>query len=366
MKLVLHLFSTRPINHSAYYRCVKKQIFDNQLVEQLLVEYKVSRDFNVYQRICIESLNLMDSIIRSNNFYKQAPFHEIRNYLFTQFPRWIENWTEGRKAYSYWSSCIKNGCISYVSKDASVRQRHLYTDVPLDSVGHEDDVSYCHYHLSAEDTEYLKKTVHEIVCRWREPVIRECLRFTVTSVIQNRADRRQEIIKSLVWGYSISGDTAKFLLDWSLGAVRAALLDHYDSPLSEGDMLRISEKYSFIPDMINLVGVKQVKKLMTVFAGMTVRFPTLVQLRRSMAVKRLCNDGDLTPDGLARVSKDFRITSNKLQEGFEEISSHVHAGLLEDEPLFDEVKEDDDRGPDDKYFMKEFGGEEDFHYSYSD
>ena len=345
---------------------MKKQIFDNQLVEQLLVEYKGSRDFNVYQRICIESLNLMDSIIRSNNFYKQAPFHEIRNYLFTQFPRWIENWTEGRKAYSYWSSCIKNGCISYVSKDASVRQRHVYTDVPLDSIGHEDDVSYCHYHLSNEDTEFLKNSIHEIVCRWREPVIRECLRFTVTSVIQNRADRRQEIIKSLVWGYAISSDTAKFLLDWSLGAVRAALIDHYDSPLGEGDMLRIAEKYSFIPDMINLVGLNNVKKLMTVFAGMTVRFPTTVQLRRSMAVRRLYNDRDLTPEGVSRVSRDFKITPNKLQDGFEELSSNIHAGLLEDEPLFEEAK-DDDRGPEDSYFMKEFGDkEEDFHYSYDD
>jgi hypothetical protein len=344
---------------------VKKQIFDNQLVEQLLVEYKVSKDFNVYQRICMESLNLMDSIIRSNNFYKQAPFHEIRNYLFTQFPRWIENWKQDKsKAYSYWSSCIKNGCISYVGKEANVRHKNVYTDVPLDSIGHEDDVTYSHYHLSDEDLEFLKNKTQEIVCRWREPIIRECLRFTVTAVIQNRADRRQEIIKSITWGYDISPDTAKFLLDWSLGAVRAALLDHYDSPIGEGDMIRLGEKYSFIPDMVNLVGLNNVKKIMVVFAGMTVRFPTTVQIRRGMAAREVYNNKNFTPEGITAVAKKFKISVTKVQESFEEMGANMQAGLTEDDTLFED--KDEDRTKEDRYFMTEFGGEDDFHYNYGD
>lgn len=321
----------------------KKQVFDNQLVEQLTLQFKENNDFNVYQKICTLSLDLMDSIIRSNNFYKQSPFHEIRNYLFTQFPNWLNGWKQDKgKLYSYLSGCIFNGCISYVGKDASHHKRHTYTDVQLDTIGHEDDVSYSHHHMSDEDMEVLKESVNDIVCRWNEPIIRECLRYAITAAMQNRAGRRQEIIKSIVWGYGIHSDTAKFLLDWSLGAVRAALLSHYDSPLGEVDIIRISDKYSFLPDIMNVIGVENTKKLMTIFAGMTIRFPTTVQMRRGMAVKSLINSGDCTPDGVEHVAKTFKFPTSKIQEGFEEFGGNIMSGLLEDYPLFDDGGSDDE------------------------
>lgn len=262
-------------------------------------------------------------------------------------------------------NCIKNGCISYVTKDGSAKKRHVFTDVPLDSVGLMEDVSYSHYHLSDDDLVAIQNSVEKVMSRWKEPVIRECLRYMVTVILQKRISRRTEVLQSAVWGYGIPLDTAKFLFDWSLGSVRGAMLEHWDSPIGEADIIRAAEKFSFIPDMANLVGWKNVRKIMTVFQGMTVKFPTVSTLRKAFAVREIYNQSDFTPAKMERIGKAYGISSGKISEVFEEVSSNIQAGVMEDDPLFETTPEEEKVEV--PYYFAEFGATpDDFDYPASD
>lgn len=322
----------------------KKNVFDNELVEKLTVEWKKSRDVNTYQSICNGCLNLIEAIVRSNGFYRQVPYSDIRNEMFVTLHVYLEKWdaTKGHKLYSYLSSCIYNACISFVKSESNVKKRMCFTDTPLDSLGHESDVSYTHNEYTAEDIKYLREKVEQMSCRWKEPVIRESLRFIVEAILQNRAHLRKGILKSLSFGYNLPINTSKFLLDWAIASTRMQLIEMHESPLGDIDVIRSSQKYSFVPDMINLIGFQNVKKLIGVFNGMTIKFPTLQGVRKCLAVKEVINSKDYTPDNIAAVGKALGLAKEKVQEAFEESSINIANGLLDDHPLFDE--EDDTDG----------------------
>lgn len=324
----------------------KKNVFDNEHVERLTVEWKKSRDINTYQSICNGCLNLIEAIVRSNGFYRQVPFSDIRNEMFVTLQGYLEKWdpTRGNKLYSYLSSCIFHSCISFVKSDSNIKKRCVSTDAPLDSLGNENDVSYTHIEYTSEDIKYLREKTEQMCCRWKEPIIKESLRFIVEAILQNRSHLRKEILKSLSFGYQLPINTSKFLLDWAIASTRMQLIEMHETPLGDIDAMRSSQKFSFIPDMINLIGFKNVTKLIGVFNGMTIKFPTLQGVRKCLAVKELINSKDYTPDNIAAIAKKLGVTQEKVQEAFETSSMNIANGLLEDSPLFghDEDESDED------------------------
>jgi hypothetical protein len=317
----------------------KKLVFDNTRMESLITEFCKTGDFSTYQKICEGSLNLIDSIICAHRFYKQVEFSDIRNFLVTQIEKWIRGWTPGKsKAYSYFCTCIKNAGFSYVGKEKQFRDRYVVTDLPMETFGDMEAPEGVIF-IDDEIKDEIKKRLADIHYRWNEPVIREIIRYLVCAIFQNRIDRRKEIIKSIMWGYSVSIDTAKFLVDWTQGVVRATMLEYYDQPLGDIDILRASDKFSFLPDMINLIGIESTKKMMSVFAGVNVKFPTLAQIKKLVAVQELFASNETPADALRRVSKKHRVSPAKLQEGFQRLSENVQEGLLTDEPLYDEEED---------------------------
>lgn len=321
----------------------KAVIFDNDLATGLCTQFKQTKDIVTYKKICEVSNNLMDSIIRSSRFHLQVPFGDIKNHLFLQVENWIEKWqpTKG-KVYTYFCVCIKHACLSFVSKEALIRSRfvfeHQMRDVPLEAVaGSVGPGSY-----TAEFRASLGTALEELEIRWREPVVREIIRYLVDCVVHNRTEgRRQEILRTITFGYPVDLNTAKFLLDWTQAAVRACLLVKYDQPLGEIDIIRVSERFDRMPDLIKLIGLRNAKILMTTFAGQTIRFPSQTQLRRHTVLKKVYDrlGEDPSPDAVNELAREVRTTPDKIQELYEKVHNNIQAGLLDDEPLF-ESRED--------------------------
>lgn len=314
----------------------KKVIFDNEAVEALAVQFKATGDVVTYRDICRESGNLMDAIIRGNKFDRQVPFDDIKNSLFLQMENWVMKWIpENGKLYTYFSACIRNGCLSVVAKEALFNQRFSVTDIPLDVLI--DQEARTSSEISSGLVEVLRQAAKDIYCRWSEPVVQEVLRYMVSCVLRGRGDRRPHILKTVGLGWPISLETARFLLDWSHGAVRMALLEHFHQPMGEIDMFRAAQRFSLIPDIIDAIGIEPTKKLMHIFAGTTVRFPSVQQVRKSresMVVYEamLANP---TPETLKALGRKFRKSPAKIQEMYERVSVNVGSGVLEDTELFE-------------------------------
>ncbi len=264
----------------------KRIIFENEFVETLVIQWKRNRDFNTYKRICGESIHLIDSIIRGSKFSLQVPFLDLRNWLFLQFERWIDNWVPGDgKLYTYMSVSIKNGCLSYVTKEKIARQRCVYTNVPLESLG--DSASY-ESDFGFDLNDRMKDRLAAISVRWHEPAVREAIKYMVYAILRNRGySRRKYILKTACEAYGMDLDTAKFMLDWTHGAVRGAFLEHYNHPLSFKDLLVASTRFSFLKDIMDVVGFENTKKLCCIFAGNSIRFPSassIIKLAKVAAI----------------------------------------------------------------------------------
>ena len=320
----------------------KPLIFDNDAVTPLAIQFKQNQDLVTYKKVCDGSHNLMDAIIRGGKFHMQAPFEDIKNHLFLQVENWLAKWApEKGKLYTYFSTCIKHACLSYVTKENLLRTRFVYSgDLPM-----LDALSGAHIQptFTHELRQSLGDALKDIEIRWREPVIKEVIRYMVECIVQNRADRRKEILNTVVMGYPITMDTAKFLLDWATGAVRACLLQKYDQPLGEIDIIRASEKFDRMADIVALVGIKPAKLLMATFSGQTIRFPSQTQLRRHTVYKRVYEslNEDPSPDQVTALAREHRTTPDKIEEYYEKLHQNIHDGLLDDVPLFEGEEADE-------------------------
>lgn len=314
----------------------KKIIFENDFVEALCIQFKRNRDFTTYKRICGECINLIDSIIRKSKFHEKVPFLDLRNWLFLQFERWIDKWIPGEgKIYSYFAICTKHGCLSFITKEKLLRQRYVHTDVPLESLSG-DSGSYEQDFDFAMQTR-MKERVREIHTRWHEPVIRECLQYMASSVLAQRGVlRRRQILKTATTAYPIDIETAKFLLDWMHGAVRQAFLELYDHPMSFQDVMIASEKWSFMKDVMSVIGFKNFKKLACVFAGATLRFPSPSQIMRygKIAVASKAISIDQTPESIELMASKLKTSGAKICAELESILENLDDGILDDRLLF--------------------------------
>lgn len=310
----------------------KRCIFENELVEALAVQFKRNRDLPTYEKICAQSVNLMDSIIRRERFDQFVPFDDIRNFLFVQFERWIIRWVPGDgPLYSYIGVCIKHGCISYVTREKTFRTRYIHTDVPLEAFSDRQEWTEQQHGILPKEVIWGK--LESITCRWREAIYREVIRYSIRTIIEGRAQsRRSAIVATIVDGYGLSNDMARFLFDWSIGAVRIALLEHYDSPVTEQDLILIRHRFSDVADLADIIGQDAALKLMKVWAGRTVRFPSPKNLqelvRDSVEVEKVRRDGvrileTQKPEATERMVMDF---VEKVHEGHLETSPVYPAG----------------------------------------
>jgi len=318
----------------------KKWIFENERVETLCIQFKRTHDWRTYQRICEESNNLIDSIIRKSRFHQKAPFEDIKQHLFVQFERWIERWKPGPgKVYTYFATCIKHGAISYVSREKLLQQRMAFTDKPLDALASEAPMT-SEMNLDSDLADELVRRIEEIRIRWQEPVIQEVLRYTVATVVQGKAStRRREILRTITTAWPIPMDTAKFLLDWSIATVRNTLLDIYEVPLRDEDIIRAVDKYTFIPDIAKAIGWENTRRLIQSFAGLSIRFPSSVQLKRYALLQSVYMElqRDPSPENITQLAKRYRISAGRLQDQIQSIHTSILDGALADQTLFDGV-----------------------------
>lgn len=316
-------------------------VFENDYVESLCLQYKRDRDFGTYHRICQYTKNLMDSIILGSKFNRHVSFHDLCSHLFLQLERWIDKWTPGNGTlYSYCSTCIKHGCISYVTREAQLRQRQVLTgDIPLETIG----ASYTMDFSGEKDlAERIRSGIH---IRWNDPEIREAIKYVTEEILLNGGVRQRKImLRTMECAFDLGMHTeaslgrqepvevAKFIIDWTQTAVRQVWLDHHTPPITAFDIARIQSRFSFLPDLVNCIGIENAAKAMSVFSGVSIRFPTTAGWEKT---KQLANAYDAylrepDPHTVTYWSKKLKIGEERLASIFQSWASNAQTGVLED------------------------------------
>lgn len=307
----------------------KRIIFENDHVEALCILYKRDEDFKTMHEIARQLSSLIDSIIRGSKYANASSFHDLRNGLYQQMPRWVIKWIPGAgKFYTYATRCIQHGCLSYINRESSYRGRFINTDAPFEVLNPEAS-TYSSRFDTADDLAFLKK-IADIPCRWHEPHVSEVCRYYVKAIMRNRASaRRKQLIETAIEAYQLDQDEAKFLLDWASGSVRAIFLERYSNSVSPLDLILASEKYSHLPDLLQHLGFPTLKKLLAIFAGCTVRFPSLASISKVAKASELAKSSVDTRVMLKDPKFDaaFKLVERSLQ--------NISGGVLEDADLYD-------------------------------
>ena len=299
----------------------KRCIFEASYIEALVTEYTRTEKLETITEICAQCSNLLNSIIRGRRFDNTVPFTDLKNGLYAQLPNWIRKWTPGRGSiYSYIGSSANNACVSMVVKEMAYRSKYVATDLPLDSFAGVAE----HHVASGPNYDFEKRAIEErmrgIKCRWKDRRVQEASRFVIRAIMDGKQTNRKGIIDVLTGGYDMSINMAKFLLDWGLGSVRMAVLDLYDSPLSVVDILKSRNRFSFTGDLFDILGDDKAVTLLKVFAGRTVKFPTMRQISQGDAVAATMRRASTDPDLLAgepetMIDEVMAISSDVLTNG---------------------------------------------------
>lgn len=324
----------------------KRLVFENDFVEALVLRFKRNRDFGTFYHIARHCKNLVDSIILGSRFNRSVPFQDLVGHVFLQMERWIDRWTPGQGTlYSYLSICTKHCNISAVTKEQTLRQRMaLLGDTPMEAIGGG-------YTMDFEGLGDLADNIRESVQhRWEgDPEVCEAVKYAVEETIVNGGIRnRKTTLTTMVSAFDLGScldstvgkaevlEVAKFILDWASAAVRTAWIDHHGSPIRAQDVLRLQSKFSFLPDMVNIVGVDGACKLLAVFAGMSVRFPTAAMWQKMCTVgsayqEYLSSSGDY--DVVTRWAKKAKMPAEKMAALLQDWAINQQAGVLYDAPV---------------------------------
>lgn len=325
----------------------KRLVFENDFTEGLVVRWKRTRDFGTYHQICKYTKNLMDSIVIGSKFSRNAPLQDILGNMFLSMERWLDRWVPGKGTlYSYLSTCIKHACISFVTKEVGLRQRQvLVGDTPMESLG-------ATYVMDFDDAPDLVTSItSDLECRWSDPEIRDAIRYVADEILRNGGVKhRKAVLQTMSLAFDLGAytdaghtnemiDVARFIVDWTHAAIRKAWLDHHSPPIRQYDVARLATRFSFLPDLIEVVGLESATRLMSVFAGMSVRFPTQSSWQRTRAIGEAYEAylADPSPEVISYWAKQVKVPVDRMASILEAWAANAQAGVLNDIPVNDDA-----------------------------
>jgi hypothetical protein len=105
-------------------------------------------------------------------------------------------------------------------------------------------------------------------------------------LLEGFSQPRKSVLDTLHRQFGFPLDKAGALYDYALVALRSQVHDYYSPVHSTQEMLRICYRSTVLPELHQIVGEQCFAKLMDVFAGVTVTFPSkpaLAKMHRSQA-----------------------------------------------------------------------------------
>jgi len=334
----------------------RKDVFDNQRMTDLTKQWQALMKEDPPKRH--EAMPLLEEIIKGcQNMIPQFAQYEgfsrtvdvetltaaasarIERYLLTFDPNRIS----ANGLFSYLSKCFKNVFRTEASKVNQYRKYFHATGDNLEKFYGEEDFR----RYRNEALEEVKSDIKELTCRWGDLQEIGALRFILTCLVEEREDSiketpttvRERIIRSVSFAWAVSPDMARFLYQWAVYALRDALYHKTSPRFTQQDVLRHAESYTFIPELIDIVGWEKTKELMVKLGGVRLRLPTIQQMgkihEKHLLWVDIQREGE-DPDTIEKIGKRRGYSSKTAQQVFEDMSDVMDHRRMGDHPIFGE------------------------------
>jgi hypothetical protein len=199
----------------------------------------------------------------------------------------------------------------------------------------------------AEAAEEVKSNLKELTCRWGDLQEIGTVRFILMSLLEDREETaketptvvRERIIRSAGFAWCVSPDLARYFYQWAVYALRDALDHKISVRFTLQDVLRHAESYTFLPELIDIVGWDRAQELFVKLGGARIRLPTVQQLgklhEKYLLFADIQREGE-DPDTIEKVGRRRGFSSKTAQQAFEEMSETLDHRRLGDNPIFGE------------------------------
>lgn len=203
-------------------------------------------------------------------------------------------------------NCSKHAFLSEIAKLNQHRKRFHATGDNLEKFFGAED----HNAFKEEAASDVRRKLADITVRWGDPQEIGAVRYILECLVEDRdADSKPDkevVIRAASYAWCVSPELTRFFYDWALFALRDALHHKIHVPFTQQDLLRNRESYTFLVDMIDIVGWDRFKRLIVTLGGQRLRLPTLQQLARLHAdylMSQEIDKSDLDPDSVEQVGK---------------------------------------------------------------
>jgi hypothetical protein len=257
-----------------------RMFFHEETVRNLILEYQREPTPQTWQGIVVACLPLIESLIRGHNFQLYEDKDVLKNECIIKLFKTIRHFNPDRgRAFSVLSVAFTRFLFSYVQ---NVRLRSKRLSLVQDEIleGYES-AGQVRAHLPEE----LKTKIQGIRTRFKTKPERAAARFLINYfLLEGFSQPRKLVLDTVKRQFDLSLERAGALYDYTLVSLRSVLHEYYTPLYSAQEMLRLCYRSSVLPEIHALIGEKSFAKLMDVFAGLTVTFPSkagLEKLRKS-------------------------------------------------------------------------------------
>lgn len=272
----------------------------------------------VLEQIIIGSTAMFERLAQYEDFHFTVDLPILISAAQEKVIKWLIKWNPKKgRLFSFFGKCSKNAFRSELVKVNQYRKRYHVTSDSLEKFYGVEDHEIDRHDAAAE----LNNKLAELTCRWGDPQEIGAIKFLTQCILEDDHDK-QSSIRSASYAYGISFDLSKFFYNWSIVNLRHAFYEKVYIPFTEHDLLMLSESYTFLPELTDIIGIDKIKEVIALMGGTRIKIPTLqyiTKLRENNAILRDVQASDLDPDSISDIAKKHKKTSRTAQEIYNEM-----------------------------------------------
>ena len=250
--------------------------FNEKVICDFILEYKHNRDILIWKKIVDEVMPLIDTIIRDNNFHQFEEIDALRAECAVKLSKVLLNHDPAQgRCFTHFSVSFKNFLISYVQKVKNKAKHETDGEsYVLERVGGKT-------YVRKDIIENFKARLHEAVFGFLVPNQVDALRYLVNFfLVEGFGTSKSKLCYTLVSAFNLTPDRGYVLYDFALIMMRSVLCEYYLPHHSDVEILRLSRRWSILPEIAQVTGIESFTKLANLFSGVTVTFPTPKDIAR--------------------------------------------------------------------------------------
>jgi len=299
-----------------------KTLFDEEKVSKMVRKWQKHRNTALFEEIILECHALIRHI--AEKAYRRMPNpiespEDLTHDAIIKLPQILSDFSEamGSRVFSYLNTCVGNFFKSQIHKLA-IRGMASYdteTDLYADPMGLDQfeidqriDVAA---RVSEIDIPYFDENSQQVLIYYMEA-------FKEGNFSRNR----KKLAQTVAYMFDMNLSECTFLYQHLKVCLRSSLIDlHISRNVDIMKVLDAAEK-THLPRMVELIGMENTQKILSVFGGMTIRIPSTKKIQKltegAEIYKRL--QSSLSNKSVNEIADEYDITKRRAKKVHQQFS----------------------------------------------